>query len=63
MTAVGGKQPSDKKEAKVYHIPQKAPLKIQNIIEMREKVSQLSSTYKIEGSIEIDNGYSFAYQV
>ena len=38
-------------------------MRIQNIIELYQKIEGIASTYGILGNVEIDNGYSFSYQV
>ncbi len=42
---------------------QRAPLRIQNIIEMYSRIEAMATQFSIRGNIEIDNGYSFTYQV
>jgi hypothetical protein len=38
-------------------------MKIQNFLELHERIHRIASSYGLEGNVEIDNGFSFAYQV
>ena len=42
---------------------QRAPLRMQNLVELYLRTEQLAGRFEVKGNIEIDNGFSFAYQV
>lgn len=48
---------------KIDFLVERCPLRIQNLIEMQERIQTAASTYNINGNVEIDNGFSFTYQV
>lgn len=48
---------------KFEFIDERCPMHIQNLIELQEKIQNLAAKYSITGNVEIDDGFSFTYQV
>jgi hypothetical protein len=44
-------------------VVERCPSKLQNLLEMQERIERMASAYQINGNVEIDNGFSFTYQV
>ena len=44
-------------------VVERGPSKLQNLLEMQERIERMASAYQINGNVEIDNGFSFTYQV
>lgn len=52
-----------KRVPKIDTIVEKAPLRIQNIIELYRKIETMAGDFNIVGNVEIDGGSPFSYQV
>ena len=65
QNTVNGKQDRTQtsRVPEIKKIDERAPLRIQNTMEMYIKIEKLAADYNIMGNIEIDSGHSLLYQV